>query len=91
MHARQNRSVLPDSSRQLRPHGLKRDKAVNEKASVLTRIEPAVHIAAGLKGREHLLGDWDLAAVARVSSGARLARLDPEHTKAAQLNPISLR
>ena len=41
-----------------------------------------------LKVGDHLLGDRDLGAIARVASGAGVARLDREHAKAAQLNPI---
>src|SRR5215210_4522354 len=87
VRTRQNGSLLPDSSRGLRPHGLRRNKAVDEEASVLGGIEPAVHVPARLEGRDHLFGDRDFGAIARVSPGAGVARPDPEHAKAAQLNP----
>ena len=57
--------------------------------SALGGVEPAVHVAAGLERRNHLLGHRDLGTIARVSSGARLARLDREHAKVAQLHPIA--
>ena len=60
-------------------------------ALFLAGVEPAVHVPAGLERRDHLLRDRDLGAIARVSSGAGVTPLDPEHAKAAQLNPISLR
>ena len=80
-----------DSGRARGRRGLRKEQSDGRRASVLSGIEPAVHVPAGLKHRERFLGDRDLGAIARVSSGARLAPLDPEHTKAAQLNPISLR
>src|SRR3954454_15236690 len=60
-------------------------------ASIFGGIEPAVHVAARLEGRDHLHGNRDLGAIARISSGACVARLDREHTKAAQLNSVSSR
>src|SRR4051794_28027763 len=63
------------------------DKAMDE-ASALTGIEPAVHVPAGLEGGKHLLGDRDLAAIARVSSGAGPALLDREYPEVAQLYSI---
>ena len=75
VRTRQNRSLLPDSSRGLRPRGLRRDKAMDEEASVLSGIEPMLHVSARLEGGDHLLGHRDLAAVARISSGACVARL----------------
>src|SRR3954468_5717743 len=77
VRTRQNGSLLPDSSRGLRPHGLRRNKAVDEEASVLGGIEPAVHVPARLEGRDHLFGDRDFGAIARVSPGAGVARPDP--------------
>src|SRR3954447_2697803 len=56
----------------------------------LAGIEAAVHVPAGLEHRNRLLRDRDLGAIARVSSGARVTPLDPEHAKAAQLNSVSL-
>lgn len=41
-----------------------------------------MHVPAGLEGRDHLLRDRDLGAIARISPGARVAPLDPEHAKA---------
>ena len=69
----------------------RRDKAVDEETSVLSGIEPAVHVPARFESRDHLLGHRDLGAIARVSSGAGVARLDREHAKVAQLNPVPLR
>src|SRR4051812_20533195 len=57
----------------------------------LAWVEAAVHVAAGLEGRNDLFGHRDLGAIARVSSRARVPLLDREHAKAAQFNPIPLR
>src|SRR3954447_7925243 len=57
----------------------------------LAWVEAAVHVAAGLEGRNDLFGHRDLGAIARVSSHARVPLLDREHAKAAQFNPIPLR
>src|SRR3954447_8412672 len=59
--------------------------------SALGGVEPPVHVAAGLERRNHLLGHRDLDTIAWVSSGARLARLDREHAKVAQLHTIATR
>src|SRR3954451_20900729 len=57
----------------------------------LAWVEAAVHVAAGLEGRNDLFGHRDLGAIARVSSRARVPLLDREHAKAAQFNPIPTR
>src|SRR3954470_209410 len=60
-----------------------RGTAMDEAASVLSGIETAVHVPAGLEHRDRLRGHHDLGAIAGVSSGVCVARLDPEHAKAA--------
>src|SRR4051794_17659348 len=64
-------------------HGPRRNKAADEETSVLGGIEPMMHVPAGLESRNYPLGHPDLGAIARISSGAGLAPLDPEHAKAA--------
>ena len=55
------------------------------------RVEPPVHVPAGLEGGDHLLGYRHLGAIARVSSSACLARPDRKHAEVTQLDPISPR
>ena len=64
---------------------------MDEEASVLGGIEPAVHVPARLEGRDHLFGDRDFGAIARVSPGACVAHLDREDSEAAQLDPVTTR
>src|SRR5215218_8096366 len=87
--ASHNRPLLPDSSKGLRSRDLRRNQAADKKASVLDEIEPMMHVPAGLEGRDYLRGHRDLGAIARISPSACVTRLNPEHAKAAQLDPIS--
>jgi hypothetical protein len=49
-----------------------------------------VHVPRRLEGRNSLFVYRDGSAGARVAPGACPARLDPEHAKVAQLDPVAL-
>src|SRR3954465_6402999 len=82
VRARQNRSLLPEGSRRVRQCSTRKGRVAGEESLSLARVEPTVHVPARLERRDHLLGHRDLLAVAWVSPGARLARLDRENSEA---------
>jgi hypothetical protein len=57
----------------------------------VARVEPTMHILAGLEGRDHLLGHRDPFPIARVAPGARVTPLDREHPKVTQFDPVTTR
>src|SRR3712207_3433984 len=57
----------------------------------LSRVEPTMHILAGLERQSALLGHRDRFTIARVAPRARVTLLRREHPKAAQLHPIPSR
>src|SRR5215210_1060857 len=57
----------------------------------VARVEPTMHILAGLEGRDYLLGHRDPFTIARVAPGARVTPLDREHPKVTQLDPVTTR
>src|SRR5580700_8998198 len=54
-------------------------------------VQAVAQLLAGLEERDVLLADLDAVAGARVAADARLASLDRERAKAAQLDPVAAR